>query len=69
MTLSRFRAAPRRGHLNRVKRIYGYLSKFKHGTIRIRTEIPDYSDAPDRTYDWDHSCYRGAQEEIPEDAP
>jgi hypothetical protein len=27
MTLSRFRAAPRHGHLDRVKRIYGYLAK------------------------------------------
>jgi Reverse transcriptase (RNA-dependent DNA polymerase) len=28
MTMSRFRAAPRIGHLNRLKRMYGYLKKF-----------------------------------------
>ena len=28
MTMSRFRAAPRRGHLERLKRMYGYLKKF-----------------------------------------
>lgn len=47
MTISGFRAAPRKGHLERVKRIYGYLSKFKHATIRVRTKEPDYSDIPD----------------------
>ena len=41
MTLSSFRVAPLRGHLDRIKRIYGYLSKMKHAVIRIRySEIP-----------------------------
>jgi hypothetical protein len=62
MTLSRFRAAPRHGHLNRVKRIYGYLSKMHHGVIRIRTELPDYSVIPEKTYDWDYTCYKGAED-------
>ena len=44
MTLSSFRVAPRRGHLERIKRIYGYLAKMKHDIIRIRTEGPDYSE-------------------------
>ena len=42
MTMSRFRAIPRVGHLDRVKRIYGYLKRFKTGTIRFRTGEPDY---------------------------
>jgi hypothetical protein len=29
MSLSSFRAMPRRGHLERAKRIYGYLRKMK----------------------------------------
>ena len=41
MTLSSFRVTPRRGHLDRVKRIYGYLYQMIHATIRIRTEEPD----------------------------
>ena len=69
MTLSRFRAMPRQGHLDRVKRIYGYLSKMRHGTIRIRTDAPDYSAIPVKMYDWEYSCYRDAVEEIPFDAP
>ena len=69
MSMSRFRAAPRQGHMEQVKRIHSYLLKMKHGIIRIRTEMPDYSDIPDRCHSWDYSCYEGAREEIPKDAP
>ena len=69
MTLSRFRACPRQGHLERVKRIIGYLSKMRHGIVRIRTEEPDYSDIPDKVHDWEYTCYKGAKELIPDDAP
>ena len=69
MTMSRFRAAPRKGHLDRVKRIYGYLCKMKHATIRIRTEEPDYSDIPDPDYNWAYSIYGDVQELRPSDAP
>jgi hypothetical protein len=69
MTLSRFRAAPRRGHLERVKRIHGYLSKMRHGIIRIRTEEPDFSSIPEVQYDWEYTAYGGASEELPTDAP
>ena len=69
MTLSRFRVAPRQGHMERVKRIHGYLMKFKHGVIRIDTSEPDHSGIPETVYDWEHSCYGGAREEIPDDIP
>jgi hypothetical protein len=46
MTMSAFRSAPRKGHLGRVKQIYGYLTKLRHSAIRIRTEEPDYSEIP-----------------------
>ena len=69
MTMSSFRAAPRKGHLERVKRIYGYLAKFKDSTIRIRTEEPDYSDLPDPEYSWAYTVYGDSKEMIPEDAP
>ena len=68
-TLSRYRAAPRLGHLDRVRRIYGYLSKFRYGVIRIRAEQPDYSDLPEKIYDWDYSVYKGAKEELPDVFP
>ena len=69
MTMSRFRAAPRQGHLDRVKRIHGYLSKMRHGVVRIRTELPDYSDLPQKIHEWDYTCYHGATEEIPKNLP
>jgi len=68
MTLSRFCAMPRQGHLDRVKRIHGYLSKMLHATIKIRTDAPDYSNIPVKMYDWEYSCYADAKEEIPLDA-
>jgi hypothetical protein len=40
MTMSRYRAAPRIGHLNRLKRIYGYLKKFSGAAIRVRILDP-----------------------------
>ena len=69
MTLSRFRAAPRTGHLERVKRIHGYLSKMRDGIIRIDTEEPDYSNIPNKLHDWDYTCYGDVKEELPKNAP
>ena len=69
MTMSGFRAAPRVGHLDRLKRIYAYLHQFRDAAIRIRTEKPDYSDLPVVEYDWTHSVYGGAKELVPTDAP
>jgi hypothetical protein len=69
MSMSGFRVAPREGHLLRVRRICGYLSKMKHGFLRIRTGEPDYSGLPDKHYDWERSVYGNVQEQVPKDAP
>ena len=69
MTMSRFRAAPRQGHLTRVCQIIGHLSKMRHSAIRIRTSEPDYSSLPEKVFDWDYTCYHGSKEEIPLDIP
>ena len=69
MTMSGFRVAPRRGHLERVKRICGYLSKMRNAAIRIRVEEPDYSDVPDFEYDWSQTIYGNVKEYKPSDAP
>ena len=57
MTIYSFRVPPRRGHLEHMKRIYGYLSKMKHGIIRIRVQEPDFSHVPVPEYDWEKSVY------------
>jgi hypothetical protein len=69
MTLSGYRTAPRIGHLERAKRVYGYLSKMKHAVIRIRTDEPDYSDLPDQEFDWTYSVYGNIREEELPNAP
>ena len=69
MTLSSFRAQPGRGHLERIKKVIGYLSKMNNGAIRIRTEMPDISDAVIKRYDWSKTVYAGSEEEIPHDIP
>ena len=69
MTMSAFRAAPRVGHMDRLKRMVGYLLKMRNGFIRVRTEEPDFSDLPDAKYDWSHTIYGEVTEELPQDAP
>jgi hypothetical protein len=61
--------APRIGHLERLCRIYGYLSKMKFASICVRTEEPDYSDAPNHQYDWTYTVYGNTKEVLPKDAP
>ena len=69
MSLSRFRAQPRKGHLNRAKRIVGYLLFLPDGAIRFRTGEPDFSSLKDQEYDWTRTVYSGACEQIPHDIP
>ena len=70
MTMSRYRAAPRIGHLDRVKRIFGYLRNYRKTAIKFRCGIPDYSDFEDgfSDQDWTYQ-YGNIKEEIPSDAP
>ena len=68
MSMSRFRLAPKVGHIERMKRIYGYLSRTKHYALRFRTDEPNYMHLPDLEYDWTR-IYGSVLEEIPKDAP
>ena len=69
MSLSRFRAQPRKRHLDRAKRIVGYLLFLPDGAIRFRTGEPDLSSLKDQEYDWTRSVYSGGCEQIPHDIP
>ena len=69
MSLSRFRAQPRKGHLDRAKRIVGYLLFVPDGAIRFRIGEPDFSSLKDQEYDWTRTVYSGACEQIPHDIP
>ena len=57
------------GHLERAKRVYGYIKKFKEAAIRVRTEIPNFSDLKALDHEWLTSVYGKPKEEIPDDAP
>ena len=50
-TMSRFRAAPRQGHMDRLKRIYSYAIRTKDYAIRFRNDQPDYSFLPHQDFD------------------
>ena len=69
MTMSRFITSPRKVHMERVKRIYSYLSKMKHETLRFRIESPDLSGISIPEYQWEKSVYVNVKEEFPHDAP
>ena len=69
ISLSRFRAQPRKGHLDRAKRIVGYLLFLPDGAIRFRTGEPYLSSLKDQEYDWTRSVYSGACEQIPHYIP
>lgn len=68
MTMSAFHVAPRVEHLERLKRIVGYLAKIQILKLRFRTHLPDFSDLNDDIQDW-HSIYENEKEMLPHDMP
>jgi hypothetical protein len=72
MSMSRFRHAPRVGHIDRIKRICGYLAKFPHAAIRFRTGIPNHEEtygSQPTQHDWSQTVYDSPSEDIPSNAP
>ena len=66
LTMSSFCVAPREGHLDRLKRIYGYLRKHLH----FHTGIPPCEEMytmPDN--EWMHTVYGDCEEEVSPDIP
>ena len=68
-TMSRFRAAPMQGHLDRLKRIYSYAIRTKDYAIRFRIDQPDYSFLPDQDFDWTYSVCGDVHGILPDDMP
>ena len=69
MTLSRYRASPLVGHLERAKQIVRYLCKYSQGAIRYRTGIPNYEAIYGEhldNHDWMHSVYGNPKEDVPD---
>ena len=57
-----------KGHLERVKRIYSYLLKFKDSKVCFQTHKADYSDIQHMKQDYE-SVYGEIQEQLPPNAP
>ena len=68
-TMSRFRAAPRQGHMDRLKRIYSCAIRTRDYAIKFRIDQPDYSFLPDQDFDWTYSVYGDVHEILPDDMP
>jgi hypothetical protein len=70
-TLSTYRVAPRVGHMDRIKRMYGFLKKRPDGAIRFRTGIPNHEAIKKPVeYDWSQTVYGpNLHEELPADMP
>ena len=68
-TMSRIRAAPRQGHMDRLKRIYSYAIRTKDYAIRLRNELPYYSFLPYQEFDLTYSVYGNVNEILPDDMP
>ena len=70
-SMSSFRCNPRKGHLERLKNLYGYVWKFKDAAITTRIQVPNYShlDEQDEPQDWENSVYGGDHEEFPDNMP
>ena len=65
-----FRVAPRIGHLDRLKRIFGYINKHPDGAIRFRPHIPQHElHCTIPTYDWTQTVYGTSPEDIPHNMP
>ena len=69
MSMSSFRVEPREGHMERLKRTYGYSLRFKCAAIRIRPNEPDISDIPEKVHDWEGSVHGKVSEVLPTDTP
>ena len=70
ITMSCFRVAQLMGHLECLKRIYGYLKQFRTAAIRVLVEAPDYFTAsPDQNFNWCYNVYCNVKEVLPKDLP
>jgi hypothetical protein len=69
-TMGSFCVAPRKGHLKRLKLIFGYIKKHPDSAICFCTGIPDHeSYTPPINNNWAQAQYGKGKEELPKDMP
>ena len=72
MSLGRFCANPRQGHLEHLKRVIGYMKKQLNCDIQFCTAIPDHKatfGSDPIQYDWMETVYGTPPEEVDQKAP
>lgn len=67
--MSRFSMAPREGHLDAMKRVFGYLMKFPKGKIVVNLNYHDHSGITVKDFDNWKDFYPDAGQELPPDMP
>ena len=72
MSLSQFRNAPHKGHLDHLMKVCGYIRKSPQAAICIQTGIPNhkatFGEYPEK-YDWMESVYGTPTKELPPNMP
>ena len=61
-------AMPRRGHLEQVQHIFGYLKEWPKGKLFFDPQHPELDKRSFTTYNW-YDFYRDAKEPVPGDMP
>ena len=64
--MARYANAPREGHMNAMRRIFGYLRNYAKLAITYDARMPDLSLYTPSVYDW-FRAYPGVEEELPPD--
>jgi hypothetical protein len=67
--ISRFSMAPREGHLDAMKKVFGYLKKFPEGKIVIDPGYHDHLEFEIKEYESWKDFYPDAKEQMPTDMP
>ena len=70
MTMSSFWEQPQVSHLERLKRMVGFLASFWDYKIRFCTNEPDFRDVlPIPEHNWKYTPYGNPKKDLPMDAP
>jgi hypothetical protein len=67
--MSQFNMSPREGHLEAMKRVFGYLKKFPKGKLVVDSSYRDNSKFDSKDYDRWKEFYPDASEDLPDNMP
>jgi hypothetical protein len=67
-TLARYGMAPRQGHLDALRRAFGYLKHHSRMRIEYDTRLPEHAGYEGKAYDW-FEHYGECEEELPPGMP